>query len=286
MKITDSRKFWKTVKPFLWDKAASKTDIILIEGDEIIQEDSEVAKVCSDFLSNSIKSLDVEIQREYLQESVVSDDPNDKIIHKYSSHPSIKLITDNVIKSKFSFSEFNLSDVEKVIAAHESKKAPICNSIPTKILKENSNVCCEPLTHIINNDISNSCFHRCLKRADLTPVHKVYETTNKKNYRNVSLLPVISKVFEKLMQPQIFAYVENGLRPFLFDYRKGYSPQHALSMLEKWKIYLDKGGYGGGVLMDLSKTFDTFDHDLLIAKLYAYGFGRSALRFIKSYRKG
>ena len=66
-------------------------------------------------------------------------------------------------------------------------------------------------------------------------------------------------------------------------YRKGYSLQHALlSMLEKWKMSLDKGGYGGGVLMDLSKAFDTLDHDLLIAKLYAYGFGRNALRFIKS----
>ena len=131
---------------------------------------------------------------------------------------------------------------------------------------------------------SNSCFHRCLKRADLTPVHKADETTNKKNYRNVSLLPVLSKVFEKLMQSQIFAYVENILSPFLCGYRTVYSPQHALlSMLEKWKISLDKGGCSGGVLMDLSKAFGTLEHDLLIAKLYAYGFGRSALRLIKSY---
>ena len=161
-------------------------------------------------------------------------------------------------------------------------------------LNECSNVCCEPLTCIINNDISNSCFHRCVKRADLTPVNKADETTNKQNNRYVSLLPavarlrirpcpVISKVFEKLMQPQIFAYVENVLNPFLCGYRKGYSPQHALlTMLEKWKVSLDKGGYGGGVLMDLPKALDTLDHDLLTAKLHAYGFGRSALRFIKS----
>ena len=60
--------------------------------------------------------------------------------------------------------------------------------------------------------------------------------------------------------------------------------QHALlSMLEKWRISLDKGGYGGGVLMDLSKAFDTLDHDLLIAKLHAYGFEKNALRLVKSY---
>ena len=158
---------------------------------------------------------------EYLQESVVSDDPIDKIIHKYSNHPSIKLITDNVIKSKFSFSEVTLSDVGNVVAALESKKASLCNIIPIKILKENSKVCCEPLTRIINNNISNSCFRRCLKRADLTPVHKADEKTNKKNYRNVSLLPVLSNVLEKLIQPQIFTYVERFLSPFLCVYRKG-----------------------------------------------------------------
>ena len=54
-------------------------------------------------------------------------------------------------------------------------------------------------------------------------------------------------------------------------------------MHEKWKISLGKGGYGGGVLVDLSKAFDILDHDLLIAKLYANGFGRSALRIIKFY---
>ena len=160
----------------------------------------------------------------------------------------------------------------------------MCNSIPTKIFKENSNTCCEPLTDIINNDISISCFDNSLKHADLTPVHKMEETTNKKNYRNVSLLSLLSKIFEKLMQPQIVTYIEQFLSPFLCGYRKGYSPQYALmSMLESWKVSLDKAGYGGGVLMDLSKAFDTIDHDLLVAKLYAYGFSKHALKLIKSY---
>ena len=91
-------------------------------------------------------------------------------------------------------------------------------------------------------------------------------------------------MFEKLLQPQILVYVETFLSPFLCGYRKGYSPQHALiGMLEKRRMSIDKGGYGGGVLMDLSKAFDTLNHDLLIAKLYAYGYGKDALKLIKSY---
>ena len=54
-------------------------------------------------------------------------------------------------------------------------------------------------------------------------------------------------------------------------------------MLEKWRISLDRGGFGGAVLMDLSKAFDTISHDLLIAKLHAYGFDKTALKFMKSY---
>ena len=69
----------------------------------------------------------------------------------------------------------------------------------------------------------------------------------------------------------------------LCGYRKGFNPQHALlAMLEKWRIATD-GGFDGGVLMDLSKPFDTLNHDLLIAKLHAYGFGSYALKLIKSY---
>ena len=82
----------------------------------------------------------------------------------------------------------------------------------------------------------------------------------------------------------ISAYLEEYLSPFLCGYGKGFSAQHALlAMLEKWRISLDKGGYGGGVLMDLSKAFDTLNHELLIAKLYAYGFDKKAVLLIKSY---
>ena len=73
-------------------------------------------------------------------------------------------------------------------------------SIPPEILKENNSVCCGPLTVIFNNSISNSWFDTGLKCADVTPVHKTEETTNKRNYRNVNLLPVVSKIFESIVE--------------------------------------------------------------------------------------
>ena len=134
------------------------------------------------------------------------------------------------------------------------------------------------MTDIINDGILNSYFDIGLKYADLTPVHKAEGTTDEKNYRNTSLLPAVSKIFEKLLHTQVATYVEEFLSPFLCGYRKGYNAQYALLvMLEKWRISLDNGGYGGGVRMDRSKAFDTLDHELLIAKPFAYGFDINAL---------
>ena len=74
------------------------------------------------------------------------------------------------------------------------------------------------------------------------------------------------------------------MSPFLCGYRKGHNAQYALlSMLEKWRATLDKRGFGGAVLMDLSKAFGKINHDLLIAKLYAYGFEKQPFTLIKSY---
>ena len=128
-------------------------------------------------------------------------------------------------------------------------------------------------------------FSSQLKLADITPLHKKLETINKENYRPVSLLPVVSKLFERLMQKQMIAYIEKFLSPYLCGYRKGFNSQYALiAMIEKWKKCLDgDGGFAGAIMMDLSKAFDTINHELLIAKLEAYGFEENALNTVHSY---
>ena len=127
-------------------------------------------------------------------------------------------------------------------------------------------------------------FPENLKLADITLVFKKNNTLHKVNYRPVSVLPSILKIFEKLMQKQISGYISNYLSRYLCGYRKGFSSQQALlSLIENWKKVLDKKGFGGAVLMDLFKAFDTIKHDLLIAKLYAYGFKKESLKRLYNY---
>ena len=79
-------------------------------------------------------------------------------------------------------------------------------------------------------------------------------------------------------------FIGDHLSPFLCGYRKGYNSQYALiAMIEKWKKSLDNGGIFAAILMDLSKAFDTINHELLIAKLHAYGFEKSALSIVSDY---
>ena len=74
------------------------------------------------------------------------------------------------------------------------------------------------------------------------------------------------------------------LSPFLCGYLKGINIKHALiAMIEKWKSSLDKKEYAGAILMDLSKAFDTINHELLLAKLHAYGFDKQSLALILNY---
>ena len=86
------------------------------------------------------------------------------------------------------------------------------------------------------------------------------------------------------MFDQITVYIDKFLSPYLFGYRKGHSTEHCLMvMIETWKEGLDRKGAAGGILTDLSKAFDCLSHELLVAKLHAYGFGHSALSFIYDY---
>ena len=172
-----------------------------------------------------------------------------------------------------------MSEMTKELPSLNSKKAGTFGNIPTKVLKISSDICNNVLQKIWNSEIlGKQCFPQNLKLADMTPVFNKKDPTLAENFRPVSVLP--TKVFERIVQKQLSTHIERFLSPYLCGYRKGFSTQFALiSLIEKWRKYLDNKGYTGAVLMDLSKAFDTINHELLIAKLHSYGFSKDSLKY-------
>ena len=106
----------------------------------------------------------------------------------------------------------------------------------------------------------------------------------KDNYRPISILPIISKIFEKLICRQLSNHFDNIFSKFQCGFRKGFSAQHCLLlMIDKWKKAVDNNKVFGAILTDLSKAFDCICHDLLVAKLHAYGLSLPALKMIQDY---
>ena len=119
------------------------------------------------------------------------------------------------------------------------------------------------------------------------PVFKKDDKSDKSNYQLISILPNHSKVYERIMQNQIYPYLNKIFSKYQCDFWKGFSAQHCvISVIEKWCQSLDSGWQVAAVLTDLSKAFDYIDHELVIAKLNVNGFDNLSLSFIYLYVSG
>ena len=175
-------------------------------------------------------------------------------------------------------------DVLRKIRNLDPSKSSQQTDIPTKILKYNSEYFAGYFHENINFCFENSYLPSGLKFADVTPAYKKKSKNSKDNYRPVSILSNISKIYERCIYDQMEAYFETILSPNQCGFRKGFSAQHCLiSLIEKWKKSVDNGGAFGALMTDLSKVFDCLSHELLIAKLEAYGFDEKSLKLIYNY---
>ena len=284
-KVSDNKLFWKVIKPSLSDKSCAKEQINLVEKREISKTDLETAEVLNTFFGNIVKNLEINQYSNF--DPVINHvkDPTLRAILKYKDHPSILAIQNNCKNGiKFAFEEIDLASIEKEIHNLKMNKASQSSDIPTKIIKENVDIFAEFLWKSINSSIKSSTFPSCLKLADVTPLHKKGKKDKKDNYRPVSILPTLSKCFEKCMFSQMSAYFDEIFSKYQYGFRKGYSSQQCLlALLEKWKAAVDKGKVFGALLTDLSKAFDCLNHELLVAKLNAYGFTLPALKLVHDY---
>ena len=236
--VNDNKLFWKTIKPFFSNKGSSGSNIKLVEKDEILQDDKKIAEELNTFFKNAVSTLDINENSSIINQNFQNfDDPVDRAIEMYKYHPSIILINQKIgNQNKFSFEPVALSDVVKEINDINPNKSSSKDSIPPKMLKISSEATANILQKLLNDSLETGTFPDSLKLADVTPVFKKKDPLNTTNFRPVSVLHILSKLFEKIMQKQINGFISNYLSPYLCGYRKGYNTQQALlALIEKWK---------------------------------------------------
>ena len=197
-----------------------------------------------------------------------------------------KYLTGTIPLANFSFKPATKEQVSLAIAAIDRKKAAGSDGINGKHLKLAIEMVSDPLTYIFNLCVSRNEFPTGLKHARVIPIFKKGNPNETGNYRPISILPLVSKIFERLFAAQIHRYMEFwdlfATQQFGFR-RKRNTTQAILHITERIMADLDKKKPTIGVFIDFSKAFDTIDHSILCSKLAHYGFSPTAVDTIRSY---
>ena len=192
----------------------------------------------------------------------------------------------DLLPNKFKFSMAKEENVLKLLKNMDTDKAPGLDNLSARFLKDGANVLAKPITQMCSLSIKFSIFPINCQIAKLKPLFKKGSTTLPKNYRPISLLPIISKIIERVIhdQTQTFLNENKILLKFQLGFRQNYSTDSCLSYLShKITTGFESGLHTGIKLIDLQKAFDTINHDILINKIEFLGFSKDVISWFKSY---
>ena len=192
----------------------------------------------------------------------------------------------NTQKTNFQFHVIDELQLGKVFGKLKTSKGSGTDGIASCFLKMALPVISESLCDIFNFSIATGCFPDSWKIARVAPIFKSGQPDDRSNYRPISVLPVLARVFEKLIYNQLYDYLDKN--KLLFLNQSGFRALHSavtclLNNTDDWYVNMDNGRYTANIFIDLKKAFDTVDHDILLAKLRKYGVDNLAFAWFSSY---
>lgn len=266
---SDGKKLWKTLNSLLGNKTPTQPTFIENDG-TFITNPTKIANHLNNYFHNKVAKL----RREQLSGG---------------SHDS-NLMIGQLIKEQscsFQFAKVEEDTVSKLITSCCKDQQAGIDNVDGKFLKMAVSYISQPICHIFNVSLKSCIFPQAWKEAKIIPLPKDKKKTfTPPNSRPISLLPALSKIFEKIVFNQIQHYFSenNLLTEFQHAYRKGFSTCTALTqMTDDWLQEIDNKKICGAVLLDFTAAFDVIDHGLLLQKFERYGFKQSALNWLNSY---
>ena len=185
----------------------------------------------------------------------------------------------------FRFMPIPVENVLKTPRQLNISKGAGLDKIPAKMLRIAADITAPSLTYIFNLSVSTRVVDDW-KDARVIPIYKEGDRRNLGNYRLISILPIVSKVFEKEIFKQFYKHLNNNM---LFSkFQSGFRPGHStittlLQMCDNWYENMDNGKLTGVVFIDIRKAFDSIDHSILFKKLTYYGVSQVEFTWFQSY---
>ena len=184
----------------------------------------------------------------------------------------------------FTLTNTSPGEVKRIMKNLKTNKATGHDRIPARAVQESAEILCQPFSCLVNFHFDRGKVPSSWKRGEIVPVHKKDCTLTKTNYRPITILQVLSKIFEKLVHSRPLFHTEDVYHNDVFAYRDYHGGDTAtLSLTEQFKKELDDHKVINLVSMDLSKAFDTLPHDLIVKKLEDYCGDSKAINLITNY---
>lgn len=262
----DIKKTWKTINKILSKSSHSKSNAITLlndNGDEV-NDPHVVSNIFCNYFSTIADRLDDNIP-------LTDTDPM-----YYMPDP---------IPDTFNPAPANANEVEGIISALEDKPSNI-NNIPIFIIKKVSHLISPIICDIFNSSLTHGHFPTDLKHARVIPLYKAKSNKEKNNFRPISILPLLSKLIEKLMKNRAVQFINdsNILYNYQFGFREGRNTSDAvLHYVDECVTALDNKSFTISVFLDFSKAFDTVNRDILLRKMDRLGFRGNVNNFFKTY---
>ena len=176
--------------------------------------------------------------------------------------------------------------VSCIISALDPSKAIVLDGLGPRVIKLVGHILSPSIAALINKSILTGMFPDQLKLAKVFPIHKNGSKSDPANYRPISILPIISKIFERHVNKHLMAYLNKYslIHETQSGFRQKHSCQTALvKLIDQWMACIDKGDIIGSLFLDFRKAFNLVNHNILIKKLSIYKVSNSSLQRFISY---